>query len=339
MVRIRCSWRPPSGFDLGRWQVDGYASLGATHLKLADDMLLTNVDTITSGRFGFTASRQTLGGLVRFGVAQRLVALSGNATFTVGNGYDLGIRGLTFADRTVDLRGRMTPQLTFGFEKTAESDFDLKNRNDTADVDSKYLAAHATFGGDAGLQGAVGISYAWHDTDTTRAITGAPLAQTLVSQRDPNTLQIFGDISYKLMAGTTAVAPFVRVASVSTESDAVVERGGSAALILGRADRKTTYLSLGAKAELNAAGDGLQPFVSAAWNRAIGDRSTLLLSRFDAGGPSFAVTGQRIPRDSAELEAGLNYTSGALTIGAAYSGTLASERSSHGARATARLAF
>ncbi|MFI8667237.1 S8 family peptidase [Qipengyuania sp. NPDC077410] len=109
-----------SGFDLGRWQFDGYASLGATRLKLADDMLLTDVDTITSGRFGFTASREALGGLVSFGVAQRLVALSGNATFTVGNGYDLGIRGLTFADRTVDLRGRMTPQLTFGFEKTAE---------------------------------------------------------------------------------------------------------------------------------------------------------------------------------------------------------------------------
>ena len=43
-----------------------------------------------------------------------------NATFTVGNGYDLGIRGLTFEDRTVDMRGRMAPQLTFGYEKTGE---------------------------------------------------------------------------------------------------------------------------------------------------------------------------------------------------------------------------
>ena len=233
-------------------------------------------------------------------------------------------------------RSNFSAAVSFGI---GGSDFDLKNRNDTADVDSNYLAAHATFGGDAGLQGAVGISYAWHDIDTTRAITGAPLAQTLVSQRDANTLQIFGDISYKLMAGSTAVAPFLRVARVNTESDAVAERGGSAALIIGRADRTTTYLSLGAKAVSNAAGDGLQPFVSAAWNRAIGDRSTQLLSRFDAGGPSFAVTGRRIPRDSAELEAGLNYTSGGLTIGAAYSGTLASDRNNHGARVTARLTF
>ena len=109
-----------SGFDLGTWQFDGYASLGATRLKLANDMLLTNADTITSGRFGFTASHEAFGGLVSFGVAQRLVALSGNATFTVGNGYDLGSRGLTFEDRQVNMRGQIAPQLTFGFEKSGE---------------------------------------------------------------------------------------------------------------------------------------------------------------------------------------------------------------------------
>ena len=38
----------------------------------------------------------------------------------MGNGYDLGIRGLTFEDRTVDMRGQMAPQVTFGFEKTGE---------------------------------------------------------------------------------------------------------------------------------------------------------------------------------------------------------------------------
>ncbi len=109
-----------SGFDLGTWQFDGYASLGATRMRLADDMLLTDADTITSGRFGFTASREAFGGLMTFGVAQPLVVLSGDATFTVGSGYDLGIRGLVFEDRTVEMRGRMAPQLTFGFEKKGE---------------------------------------------------------------------------------------------------------------------------------------------------------------------------------------------------------------------------
>lgn len=132
-----------SGFDMGKWQFDGYASLGATRLKLADDLLLTDADTITSGRFGFTASREALGGLVSFGVAQRLVALSGNATFTVGNGYDLGLRGLTFEDRTVDMRGRIAPQLTFGYEKTDErSAFRL---GAASDVEGRDVRAVSTW--------------------------------------------------------------------------------------------------------------------------------------------------------------------------------------------------
>ena len=131
-----------SGFDIGAWQFDGYASLGATRLKLADDMLLTDADMIPSGRFGLPASREALGGLVSFGVAQRLVALSGDATFTVGSGYDLGIRGLTFEDRTVDMRGRMAPQLTFGFEKIGErSAFRIGAASDTQGHDVRAVGS------------------------------------------------------------------------------------------------------------------------------------------------------------------------------------------------------
>ena len=132
-----------SGFYLGTWHVGSYASLGATRLKLADDMLLTDADTITSGRFGFTASREAFGGLVRFGIAQPLVVLSGDATFTVGSGYDLGIRGLTFEDRTVDMRGRMAPQLTFGFERTGErSAFRLGAASDAQGRDVRAVASY-----------------------------------------------------------------------------------------------------------------------------------------------------------------------------------------------------
>src|SRR3546814_4440781 len=63
------------------------------------------------------------------------------------------------------------------------SDFRFDGRNDRAEVDSKYLAAHATYGSGEGLRGTVGISYAWHDIDTRRGIGGAPLAQTPTSKR------------------------------------------------------------------------------------------------------------------------------------------------------------
>src|SRR3546814_9129204 len=83
------------------------------------------------------------------------------------------------------------------------SDFRFDGRNDRAEVDSKYLAAHATYGSGEGLRGTVGISYAWHDIDTRRGLGGAPLAQTPTSKRDADTMQIFGEIGYDITAGNT----------------------------------------------------------------------------------------------------------------------------------------
>src|SRR3546814_2642428 len=85
-------------------------------------------------------------------------------------------------------------------------------------------------------------------------------------------MQIFGEIGYDIAAGNTAVTPFVRLAHVDTGSDAFTETGGNAALTVGKADQKTTFLSLGSRAQFNAGQPGLQPYLSAAWNRAMGDR-------------------------------------------------------------------
>ena len=132
-----------TGIDIGSVKFDGYASLGATQLKISDDTLLTNADTIASGRFGFTASRQMLGGLVSFGVAQDLVALSGDATFTVGNGYSLEARDLTYEDRNVSMRGSIEPQLTFGYSIEGErSAFRLGASSDTSGRDVRALATY-----------------------------------------------------------------------------------------------------------------------------------------------------------------------------------------------------
>ncbi|MFI8668263.1 S8 family peptidase [Qipengyuania sp. NPDC077410] len=109
-----------TGFDLKGWEFDGYASVGATKLKLAGDTLLTSADTISTGRFGVTASTQALGGTASFGIAQKLIALSGDATFTLGHGYDLQARDLTYARHEVSLRSNLAPQLTFGYRKQGE---------------------------------------------------------------------------------------------------------------------------------------------------------------------------------------------------------------------------
>ena len=219
------------------------------------------------------------------------------------------------------------------------SDFHFGGRNDRAEVESKYLSAHATYGSAGGLRGTIGVSYAWHDIDTTRAISVAPLAQTLTSKRDADTLQIFGEIGYDIVTGSTAITPFARLAHVNTGSDAFAEAGGNAALAVGKADQTTTFLSLGARAQLNAGQPGFQPYVSAAWNRAFDDRGAPIVSRFATGGPAFDIVGTAIPKNSAEVEAGFEFATGNFSLGAAYTGTLASDRNTHGARVTARIAF
>jgi len=131
-----------SGFDVGKWSFNGFASLGATRLRLAKDMLMTDADTITTGRFSLIASRPALDGRISFGLAQQLVALGGDATFTVGSGYSLDVRGLLFQDRRVDLAGQIAPQFTIGYERRGErSDFQVGAASDAQARDVRGVAA------------------------------------------------------------------------------------------------------------------------------------------------------------------------------------------------------
>jgi len=102
---------------LGRWRLSGYASLGATKLKMANDMLLTQAGTMLTSRFGLTISRAWQGGRVSLGVAQPLTVVSGRGTYTLGSGYDLASRSLLFSSRPVDFSGRIDPLLTIGYER------------------------------------------------------------------------------------------------------------------------------------------------------------------------------------------------------------------------------
>ncbi|SFG04062.1 Serine protease, subtilisin family [Novosphingobium sp. CF614] len=102
---------------LGAWQLGGYASLGVSHLKLADDMLLTDAGAMWTSRFGFAASRPLMGGRLSLGVAQPLTVVSGRGIYTVGSGYDLASRSLVFSNRGVDFSGRIDPLLMLGYAR------------------------------------------------------------------------------------------------------------------------------------------------------------------------------------------------------------------------------
>jgi hypothetical protein len=106
------------GLRAGDWSLAGYASVGATRLKLGSDTLLTSASTILTQRAGFSASRAALGGRMRFGVALPLTAFAGAGSLTYASGYDLASRSLTYARRRVDFTGQYDPVLSLGYERS-----------------------------------------------------------------------------------------------------------------------------------------------------------------------------------------------------------------------------
>ena len=218
------------------------------------------------------------------------------------------------------------------------SEFGLTGQADRSNVSSTYLALHGTFGKEGGVRGAAGISYAWHEVATSRVIA-APLAQALASRSDAKTLQVFGELGYEATLGNVALTPFVRLAHVSTDGEDFAETGGGAALAVAGGELNATFLSLGTKVRFGAADARFKPYASLAWNHAMGDRGAATTAQFTTGGGRFGVAGLAIPKSSAEAEAGLEYRAGNLSIGAGYTGVIASGRNAHGARVTLRLSF
>ena len=103
-------------FDLSGWTLGAYAGLGATRLKLAPDMLLTDADTIASTRFGINLARQIGDMRLALGIAQPLTAIAGSGTLTVGSGYDRDARALAYAEHQIDLTGSIMPRLSVGLD-------------------------------------------------------------------------------------------------------------------------------------------------------------------------------------------------------------------------------
>src|SRR3546814_19496949 len=122
------------------------------------------------------------------------------------------------------------------------------------------------------MRASFGLAYGWHDIDTTRSVSFAPLAQSLTSGRDGSTLQLFGEVGYDAKVGAAAITPFARLAHVRTKSDAFVATGGNAALALAAAKPQTDFPSLGVSARFNARQPGFQPNVHASWQPPSGGR-------------------------------------------------------------------
>lgn len=211
---------------------------------------------------------------------------------------------------------------------------------------SEIEADSRSFGIYAGRQlGKVGLrfgmAYSWHEVSGTRDVSVGALSETVESDYDSETAQIYGELSYRLTPAQATIEPFAGLARVIHKTDGFTETGGAAALTVSPSTLATTYTTLGLRAgtELSVANRPLRAYGSLGWQHAFGDTDPSSIASF-AGGTSFGVTGMPIAEDSAVVEAGFSYAvSDRARIDIIYSGEFADDANTQGVSATLQLSF
>ena len=97
------------------WSIEGYGSLGLTHMKPVTASLVTGTTPLVGSRLGFQMTGTALGGLVSLGVAQPLTIEAGAARLTYASNYDLATRSLIYQSSSASLAGQRRVQLTAGY--------------------------------------------------------------------------------------------------------------------------------------------------------------------------------------------------------------------------------
>jgi outer membrane autotransporter protein len=194
-----------------------------------------------------------------------------------------------------------------------------------------HLAAYA--GGRLGIFNLrTGVAYAFHRIETSRSIVFPGFADTANASYDGSTGQVFGELGYGLSYGPIALEPFAGLAFIHLHTDALIEKGGAAALTGASNSEDVGYSSLGLRAATAlplAKGMVLIPRASAAWQHAFGDVTPTAALAFSGGAP-FTIAGVPIAREAAVIEAGADIAiSRQAMIGVFYSGQVASRARDH----------
>lgn len=132
-------------FDIGNgWDLESYASIGVTRLKINSTSIVTGATSLIGTRAGFQASREAFGGLLSFGVAQPLNIESGKAKLTLASSYDLASKSLIFRSANASLASDKRPlQLTAGFARSSlTSSLQLGMMQDVSDGSTTALAGY-----------------------------------------------------------------------------------------------------------------------------------------------------------------------------------------------------
>ena len=209
----------------------------------------------------------------------------------------------------------------------------MKARASSADVDSYLLAGYA--GGRIGpVALRSGAAWTWHSIDTSRAVSFPGFYESESASYGGDTGQLFAELAYPIATDrSSAVEPFAGLAYVHVGTDDFTESGPTAALTTPGSDQNVGYSTLGVRAAttMPVAGMLVTPRASVAWQYAFGELTPDLALAFASSGIPFGISGVPLARNSALIEAGLDFALGPDAIlGISYAGQLAGDLQDNG---------
>jgi outer membrane autotransporter protein len=205
-------------------------------------------------------------------------------------------------------------------------------RASSAGIDSVTFGLYA--GGKFGAFNLrTGGSFSYDSIDVSRSVFFPGFTDATKAHFHGQVGQVFGELGYGIGLGTFAIEPFAGLAYVHLQDGSFLESGGLAALSGSSAHESIGYSSLGIRAAtFMPLGNGtvLVPRASAQWQHAFGDVTPTTALAFQSTGTAFTVAGLPIARNSALIEAGLDWRfTPQAKLGAFYQGELAAHAQSH----------
>ncbi|HEY4075504.1 MAG TPA: autotransporter domain-containing protein [Rhizomicrobium sp.] len=213
----------------------------------------------------------------------------------------------------------------------SHADFDVSQRNSSGGSDDYHLGFYAgTRAGALGVR--AGAAYTWHTIGMNRSVTFQGFSDKLVSNYDAATAQVFGDVGYRIDAGTFGIEPYANLAYVNLKTDGFNETGAMAALASQGDTTDVTFSTLGVRGShrMEVRNTSLTLHGALGWRHAFGGLTPVSDFAF-TGGSEFAIQGVPVAKDSAAIDAGFDIAlPRGMSLGIAYTGQIASDAQDHG---------
>lgn len=227
-------------------------------------------------------------------------------------------RGLLIgADIPLDNGWRAGALVGFG-----HTNLDLRDESGSADSTDYHLGLYAGTQWDA-LSLKLGLAHSWHSVEARRELLILGSDQRLAPDYDAGTTQAFGELAYRIDAGSLSLSPFANLAQVHLQTDGFHERSGALALDNPRQTTDVTFSTLGLRLASKPLGDWkVVPSATLGWRHAFGDTTPEHEAAF-AGGPDFKLVGAPIAREAAVVQGALDLAlSETVSLGLGYDGQL-----------------